>query len=61
MICLKTLLCFWTVDGVSVGLPQWLSGKEFVCNAESAGNVGSIPGSERSPEEGVATHSSTLA
>ena len=61
MICLKILLCFWTVDSVSVGLPQWLCGKESICNAEDAGNVGSIPGSGRSPKEGVATHSSTLA
>ena len=46
---------------MSVGLPQWLSGKESICSAEDAGNVGSIPGSGRSPEEGVANHSSTLA
>ena len=31
------------------GLLGWLSGKEFACNA---GDVGSIPGSERSPREG---------
>ena len=30
-------------------------GKEFSCNA---GDVGLIPGSGRSPEEGMATHSS---
>jgi len=30
-------------------LPHWLSGKESACNA---GDVGSIPGSERSPGEG---------
>ena len=30
------------------GLPWWLSGKESVCNA---GDVGSIPGSGRSPGE----------
>ena len=33
----------------SVGLPWWLSGKEFAGNA---GNAGSISGSGRSPEEG---------
>ena len=33
----------------SVGLPCWLSGKEFAGNA---GNAGSISGSGRSPEEG---------
>ena len=31
------------------GLLGWLSGKEFACNA---GDMGSIPGSERSPREG---------
>ena len=32
-----------------MGLPPWLSGKESTCNA---GDVGSIPGSGRSPEGG---------
>ena len=32
-------------------------GKEFACNA---GDLGSIPGLGRSPEEGMATHSSIL-
>ena len=31
------------------GLPWWLMGKKSACNA---GNVGSIPGSGRSPGEG---------
>ena len=34
---------------VTGGLPWWLSGKESICNAV---DLGSIPGSERSPEEG---------
>ena len=38
---------------VHLGLPhwllQWLSGKEPACNAGDPGDVGSIPGSERSP------------
>ena len=29
-----------------MGLPQWLSSKEFACNA---GDMGSVPGSIRSP------------
>ena len=33
----------------TVGLPWWLSGKEFACNA---GDSGSLPGSERFPGEG---------
>ena len=34
------------------GLSQWLSNKESACNAEAAGDVGSIPGSGRCPGEG---------
>ena len=34
------------------GLPWWLSGKESACNAGAAGDMGSIPGSGRSPGEG---------
>ena len=40
------------------GLPLWLTSKEFTCNAE---DVGSIPGSRRSPGEGNTIHSSILA
>ena len=40
------------------GLPWWLSSKESTCNA---GDAGLIPGSGRSLEERVATHSSILA
>ena len=32
-----------------LGLPQWLSGKEFACNAGDAGEVGSILGWGRVP------------
>ena len=39
------------------GLPWWLRGKVSACDAE---DLGSIPGSGRSPE-GNAIHSSTLA
>ena len=35
-----------------MGLPKWSSGKESTCSAGDAGDVGSIPGSGRSPEEG---------
>ena len=38
--------------------PGGSDGKESTCNA---GDLGSIPGLGRSPEEGMATHSSTLA
>ena len=34
---------------LSLGLPWWFSDKESACNA---GDLGSIPGSERSPGEG---------
>ena len=33
----------------SLGLPQWLSGKESACNAGNSGDVHSIPVSGRSP------------
>ena len=41
-----------------MGLPRWVSGKESACQA---GNTGSIPGSERSLGEGMATLCSILA
>ena len=44
----------WTVYGASL-LTQSV---EFACNA---GALGLIPGLERSPEKGMATHSSILA
>ena len=43
---------------MSDGLPRWLSGKESACQAGAAGDVGSIPGLGRSPEEEMATESS---
>ena len=41
-----------------MGFPGGSDGKESACKA---GDPGSIPGSGRSPEEGMATHSSILA
>ena len=41
-----------------MGFPGGSNGEESTC---SAGHVGLIPRLERSPEEGMATHSSTLA
>ena len=41
-----------------LGFPCGSAGKESACNA---GDLGSIPGLERSPGEGKATHSSILA
>ena len=43
---------------IRVGPPSSPDGKESACNA---GDLGSIPGSERSPEKGMATHYSILA
>ena len=43
---------------LDLGLPWWLSGKESAC---SSGDVGSIHGWQRSPEEGMEIHSSVLA
>ena len=42
-------------------LPWWLSDREFVCNAGATGDVVRSLGGEDSLEEGMATHSSTLA
>ena len=39
---------------VFLGFPGGSDGKESACNA---GDLGSIPGSGRSPGEGMATHS----
>ena len=36
-----------------LGLPRWLSRKASTCNAGAAGDVGSIPGSGRSPGRGI--------
>ena len=40
------------------GLPWWLNGKESAC---SVGDPGLIPESGRSPDAGMATHSSILS
>ena len=45
-------------DSSILGFPGVSDGKE---SARNAGNLGSIPGSGRSPGEGMATHSSILA
>ena len=42
----------------SWGFPGGADGKE---SARNAGELGSIPGSGRSPEKGMATHSSIIA
>ena len=42
-------------------LPQWFSVKESACDVGDREDIGSIPGSGRSPEEGFATHFSVLA
>ena len=55
--CSQTDKCFFK-GRISIairankGVPCWLSGKEFVCNADDSGEVDSIPGSGRSPGEG---------
>ena len=43
--------------GFHLGLLWWLRDKESACNA---GDAGSIPGSEKSLEKEMATHSSIL-
>ena len=43
------------------GLPRWLSGREPACQRGDVRDMGSIPGSGRSPGGEMATHSSILA
>ena len=45
------LICipFITSNIKKYGLSQWLSSKEYACNAVDTGDVGSIPGSGRYP------------
>ena len=44
-----------------MGLPRWLSGKEFTYNAGDSGDMDSIPGQEDPLEKEMATHSGILA
>ena len=56
------LVCNQLLSMLMFGLPRWLSGKEPTCQRRThKGDVGSIPGSGRSLEEEMATHSSILA
>ena len=48
---------FLLIAASLAGLPQWLSGKESACNAEDAGDVGSVLGLGRSPGGGNGTPS----
>ena len=58
----RVLFFFFFWEGAlymfSYGLLRRLSGKEYTCDA---GDAGLIPGSGRSPGEGMAVHSSILA
>ena len=49
---------YWPSYLSSLGFPCGSDGKESACNA---GDLGSIPGSGRSPGGGMAIHSSILA
>ena len=47
------------VSGASLGLPQWLNGKESACNAgDTEDSIQSLGWED--PLEGMATHSSIL-
>ena len=39
---------FIKVEFEQIGASQWLTGKNFTCNAGASGDVGLIPGSGRS-------------
>ena len=58
MVVLSFLRKFHTVFQ---GFPRGSVDKELACNAGDAGDMGLIPWLGRSPEEGMATHSSILA
>ena len=58
MICIKVVPFYKDTPFDSQGFCGGSEGKESACNAE---DLGSIPGSGRSPEKEVETHSSTLA
>ena len=45
----------------SIGLPQWLSGKESTCNVGNTGDAVQSLGWKDPLEEAMATHSSILA
>ena len=60
---MHVLIFFWTIPyahitGISSGFPVGSDGK---ASAVNAGDLGSIPGSGRSPEKRNRPHSSTLA
>ena len=57
----KNTVLLFALEYTTFGLPQWLSNKESTCNAGVTGDLGSIPELRRSPEEGMATHSSIPA
>ena len=57
----KNTTLLFALELYHVGLPWWLSNKESTCNAGATGDTGSVPELRRSPEEGMAAHSSILA
>ena len=59
--CELLLETIWQGIMGSVGLPLWLSGKEFTWDAEDTGDTGSIPGSGRPPTGGHGNPLSILA
>ena len=50
--CSWTILTQFNASVAPIGFPWWLRSKESTCNAEAAGDVGLIPGWERSPGGG---------
>ena len=48
-VVIHLLHLLFLISATSTGLPWWLCGKEITCQT---GDLGSIPGSGRSPGEG---------
>ena len=57
----KNTALLFALEYTTFGLSRWLSNKESACNAGATGDMGPIPELRRSPEEGMATHSSIPA
>ena len=57
----KVIISLGIRDRPEKGLPRWLSGRESICQYRDTRDTGLIPGLEKIPGAGNATHSSILA
>ena len=52
-LLLACMVVGWGEGYIIIVLPKWLNGKESTSQCANAQNIGSIPGSGRSPREGT--------